>query len=182
MQKSVVLCVSAMLATSLLAGCNTMAEKPNLKHSINMHSVSAEGVGESIGSVTFVETEKGLLIQPNLSKLPSGQRGFHIHENPSCEAAIKDEKSTAALKAGGHFDPKQSKKHSTPDGDGHLGDLPALTVNTDGTATTPVLAPRLNLALIQGRALMIHAGGDNYSDSPEPLGGGGARIACGVIL
>ncbi|SSP59941.1 Cu/Zn superoxide dismutase [Acinetobacter baumannii] len=28
---------------------------------------------------------------------------------------------------------------------------------------------------------MIHAGGDNYSDSPLPLGGGGARIACGVI-
>jgi Cu-Zn family superoxide dismutase len=28
---------------------------------------------------------------------------------------------------------------------------------------------------------MIHAGSDNYSDSPKPLGGGGARIACGVI-
>jgi Cu-Zn family superoxide dismutase len=28
---------------------------------------------------------------------------------------------------------------------------------------------------------MIHAGGDNYSDQPVPLGGGGARIACGVV-
>jgi superoxide dismutase, Cu-Zn family len=28
---------------------------------------------------------------------------------------------------------------------------------------------------------MIHAGGDNYADQPQPLGGGGARIACGVI-
>jgi len=28
---------------------------------------------------------------------------------------------------------------------------------------------------------MIHAGGDNMSDKPEPLGGGGARYACGVI-
>jgi Cu-Zn family superoxide dismutase len=28
---------------------------------------------------------------------------------------------------------------------------------------------------------MIHEGGDNYSDQPKPLGGGGARIACGVI-
>ena len=27
---------------------------------------------------------------------------------------------------------------------------------------------------------MIHAGGDNYSDHPEALGGGGARVACGV--
>ena len=29
---------------------------------------------------------------------------------------------------------------------------------------------------------MVHAGGDNYSDMPVPLGGGGARVACGVIL
>ena len=34
---------------------------------------------------------------------------------------------------------------------------------------------------IKGRALMIHAGGDNHSDHPAPLGGGGARMACGVI-
>ena len=27
---------------------------------------------------------------------------------------------------------------------------------------------------------MIHSGGDNYSDEPK-LGGGGARVACGVI-
>jgi Cu-Zn family superoxide dismutase len=45
----------------------------------------------------------------------------------------------------------------------------------------PVLAPRLKVADIKGRSLMIHAGGDNYSDLPVKLGGGGARIACGVI-
>jgi len=28
---------------------------------------------------------------------------------------------------------------------------------------------------------MIHAGGDNHSDHPTALGGGGARMACGVI-
>jgi Cu/Zn superoxide dismutase len=27
---------------------------------------------------------------------------------------------------------------------------------------------------------LIHAGGDNYSDQPAPLGGGGVRLACGV--
>ena len=34
---------------------------------------------------------------------------------------------------------------------------------------------------LEGRAVMIHAGGDNYSDQPKPLGGGGARVACGVV-
>jgi Cu-Zn family superoxide dismutase len=28
---------------------------------------------------------------------------------------------------------------------------------------------------------MIHAGGDNHAEHPAPLGGGGPRIACGVV-
>ncbi|HAQ86214.1 MAG TPA: superoxide dismutase [Cu-Zn] SodC1, partial [Pseudomonas sp.] len=43
-------------------------------------------------------------------------------------------------------------------------------------------APRLkSLGDLKGHALMVHEGGDNYSDEPKPLGGGGARVACGVI-
>ena len=38
----------------------------------------------------------------------------------------------------------------------------------------------LTLADVKGRSIVIHAGGDNYSDQPAPFGGGGARIACGV--
>jgi Cu-Zn family superoxide dismutase len=44
-----------------------------------------------------------------------------------------------------------------------------------------VLAPRLKLSDVKGKALMVHAGGDNHSDHPAPLGGGGARIVCGII-
>ena len=65
---------------------------------------------------------------------------------------------------------------------GHLGDLPVLVVNNDGKATDPVTAPRLKkLDEVKGKSLMIHVGGDNMSDQPKPLGGGGARYACGVI-
>ena len=53
-------------------------------------------------------------------------------------------------------------------------------MNSDGMATMPMLAPRLKVSDLKGRSLMIHAGGDNYSDMPAPLGGGGARVACGV--
>jgi hypothetical protein len=38
----------------------------------------------------------------------------------------------------------------------------------------------LTLADVKGRSIVIHAGDDNYFDQPAPLGGGGARIACGV--
>ncbi|NIY58922.1 superoxide dismutase family protein, partial [Francisella orientalis] len=34
---------------------------------------------------------------------------------------------------------------------------------------------------LEGHSLMIHEGGDNYSDTPKPLGGGGTRMWCGVI-
>jgi Cu-Zn family superoxide dismutase len=94
---------------------------------------------------------------------------------------MKDGKPVAGLAAGGHYDPAGTGKHEGPYGNGHLGDLPPLYVGPDGRATQPVLAPRLKLSDLKGRSLMIHAGGDNYSDKPEPLGGGGARVACGVV-
>ena len=59
--------------------------------------------------------------------------------------------------------------------------MPTLYVDENGKATQPVFAPELELEDIEGRAIMIHAGGDNYSDSPKALGGGGERVACGVI-
>lgn len=63
-----------------------------------------------------------------------------------------------------------------------MGDLPLLVVNAEGYATTTVTAPRLkSLDEVKGKALMVHVGGDNMSDQPKPLGGGGARYACGVI-
>lgn len=35
---------------------------------------------------------------------------------------------------------------------------------------------------LYGRALLvIREGGDNYSDSLEPLGGGGVRLTCGAM-
>lgn len=43
-------------------------------------------------------------------------------------------------------------------------------------------ALRLTTADLTGGAIVIHAGGDNYSDSPDKLGGGGARVACGVVV
>jgi superoxide dismutase, Cu-Zn family len=59
--------------------------------------------------------------------------------------------------------------------------MPVLTVDRRGNARKVVIVPHLTVADVKGRSIMIHAGGDNYSDQPAPLGGGGARIACGVI-
>ena len=148
---------------------------------VNMNLVNDSGIGQSIGSVRIRDGEYGLVLIPDLSGLPAGPHGFHVHENADCGPKDQNGKMVPALAAGGHFDPAKSGKHEGPYADGHLGDIPALWVGADGKATTPILAPRLKVADLKGHSLMIHAGGDNYSDKPAPLGGGGARMACGIV-
>lgn len=148
---------------------------------IPMHRVDEQGAGPSVGQVTVSESRYGLVFTPMLNGLPPGLHGFHVHQNPDCGPMEKDGKMVAALAAGGHYDPQKTNRHGTPWGDGHLGDLPPLFVDMNGNATQPVLAPRLKMADLKGRSLMIHAGGDNHADHPAPLGGGGARMACGVV-
>ncbi|WP_328188972.1 superoxide dismutase [Cu-Zn] SodC [Marinobacter sp. OP 3.4] len=149
---------------------------------VDMYKATTEGRSEAIGTVTLEEHRYGTLIKPSLEGLSPGLHGFHLHENPSCEPAMKDGKQTPAASAGGHVDPEDTNAHRGPyDPDGHLGDLPALVASRNGEAILANLAPRLTLDDMQGHALVIHEGGDNYSDDPRPLGGGGARVACGVI-
>lgn len=127
---------------------------------------------QSLGRVVFTDTPYGLLIQPKLSGLTPGLHGLHLHQHPDC--------GDMGNHAGGHFDPQNTQSHQGPYGKGHLGDLPVLYVNANGKAEVATLAPRLRVRDLSKLTLMVHANGDNYSDNP-PLGGGGARVACGLI-
>ncbi|MBT2786869.1 MULTISPECIES: superoxide dismutase family protein [unclassified Halomonas] len=170
--------LTAIAASLLLA---TSAAQANETLDVEMHKVSAEGNEASIGTVSLEHTDLGLLLTPSLTGLEPGVYGFHVHQNASCDPAENDSgEMTAALSAGGHYDPEETGTHQGPYGEGHLGDLPVLTVNEDGEANLPVLAPRLSMEDMPGRSLMIHEGGDTYADEPH-LGGGGTRMACGVV-
>ena len=140
---------------------------------IVMYQLTENGQGEKLETVIARDTEAGLAFSLNLSGLPPGSHGFHIHRYASC--------ANGGAAAGGHFDPEDTLKHLGPNGGGHLGDLPLLIVDANGQANVEVVAPRLKEKDIHAHSLMIHAGGDNFSDEPLPLGGGGARIACGLI-
>lgn len=153
---------------------------------ITINAISATGVGESIGTITARDSAQGLVLTPKLVKLlPAGPHGFHMHEKPDCGPApnpAANNQPAAGFAAGGHYDPKKTGAHHGPGHkDGHVGDLPVLVVDGDGSATLPMVVPHLKVKDLTGRSLMIHAGGDNYSDTPAPLGGGGGRIACGVV-
>ena len=148
-----------------------------------MHKIDASGVGDAVGTVTISSTSSGTVFAIDLKGLPPGQHGFHVHANADCGPGPNDQgQVVAGGAAGGHWDPEGTKQHQGPEGRGHLGDLPVFTVAADGTAKGQLTAPRItDLNLLKGHALMIHAAGDNYADQPQPLGGGGARIACGLI-
>lgn len=160
----------------------TLAATPVLADvTVTMNQVDDKGIGAEAGQVVISESRYGLVLTPALQGLAPGLHGFHLHQNASCAPKEKDGKMLPAGAAGGHYDPAASNAHGTPWGDGHLGDLPPLYVDAAGNASQPVLAPRLKFADLAGRALMIHAGGDNHADHPAALGGGGARVVCGVI-
>ncbi|WP_332065572.1 superoxide dismutase [Cu-Zn] SodC [Bartonella sp. CB189] len=146
---------------------------------VKIYELEKDNVKKSIGVIEIEENAHGLIFTPNLSNLPEGLHGFHVHMNPSCDT--KD--GVVGGAAGGHYDPKNTEKHLGPYNlNGHLGDLPALYVNEHGQATMSVLAPRIKkISEISNHSLIIHLGGDNHSDEPQPLGGGGARLACGII-
>ena len=126
-----------------------------------------------LGKIIFTDSNDGLLIEPNLNHIPPGPHGLHIHEKAMCTDHGKA--------AGGHLDPYHTGKHLGPYQSGHLGDLPVLRANAKGNANQVTIAPRLTAKDIINHSVILHQGGDNYRDHPKPLGGGGARIACGVI-
>ena len=148
---------------------------------VQMHLIDSAGIGRAIGTIEASSSQYGTILTPNLSGLSPGLHGFHVHQTPNCGPGEKEGKQVPGLAAGGHYDPAGTGRHEGPYGNGHLGDLPALYVDANGQASHPVLAPRLKVSDLKGRSLIIHAGGDNYSDYPEKLGGGGARVACGVV-
>ena len=134
--------------------------------------------GEVVGSATFTEGPGGVKVSIQVSKLPPGTHGFHIHAVGKCEPP-------GFTSAGGHFNP-HGKKHGLKSPEGpHAGDLPNLVVGPAGTAKAEVVAALVTLGSGKhslfhpdGTALVIHADPDD--EKTDPTGNAGARIACGI--
>ena len=135
--------------------------------------------GEHVGRATFAESNKGVKLTVNVSNLPAGVHGFHIHTVGKCDPP--DFKS-----AGAHFNP-EGKKHGLLNPEGHhAGDLENLTAGANGKANVKVVISGVTLgeganSLFhpEGTALVIHANPDD--GKTDPAGNAGARMACGVI-
>ena len=136
--------ILAVALATAVAGCASMGRGQGASAVANLEPTKGNSAK---GTVTFTQHGDKVRVNVQISGLnPGAEHGFHVHENSSCAPKEKDGKMVAALGAGGHYDPMATKHHGTPWGDGHLGDLPALYVDPQGSATNPVLAPRLKMA------------------------------------
>lgn len=182
MKSILTLATCIFLSLTLQAQAGSFFSKKSLVETFDVHQTAQEGIGGKIGTISLADGAQGLIITPNLQGLPEGAHGFHVHANGDCGPSTKPDGSIVpGGAAGGHFDPDGTGFHGGPDGTGHLGDLPALTVDDTGAANTSVTASRLSLDNVLGQAIIIHLHGDNFSDDPKPLGGGGARFACALL-
>jgi superoxide dismutase, Cu-Zn family len=136
--------------------------------------------GQEIGSAILTQTGSGVLIEVELSNVPEGVHGFHIHEIGACDAA------NGFKTAGGHFEPSQHQHGYMAAGGPHAGDIPNQFVGNDGTLRANVLNPNITLSDgpaslfdADGSAIVVHAGSDDYRS--QPAGNSGDRIACAVI-
>src|SRR5690242_12688051 len=124
--------VAALTALALLWGPG-FAAAAELR--VEMRQATPSGPGEVLGTVTIADGPAGAVFKPTLKGLPPGPHGFHVHQTGSCAPSTADGKPVPAGGAGGHFDPQSAGKHEGPEGQGHLGDLPALVAAADGSAT-----------------------------------------------
>ena len=129
---------------------------------VPIHRITADGAGARVGTLALRQHADGLMAIPLLQDLQPGPHAMHVHENATCGAADTDGGMQAGGAAGGHFDPDGTGRYAGPYAKGARGDLPNLLVEDNGSATIPVLAPRVQLSDVRGRSLMIHAGAGRY--------------------
>lgn len=135
--------------------------------------------GRSVGKAELQQLPHAVWIRLEVSDLPPGWHGLHIHRVGVC--AGPDFRSADV-----HFDPESRRHGHAAEGGPHAGDLPNFWVAPNGEAKVDILAAQFTLeggpnAILDGdgAALVVHAKPDDYRSHPS--GESGARIACGEI-
>ena len=134
------------------------------------------GSGASAGKATLTEAPKGVLVRVEARGLTPGWHGLHFHEKADCSKAD-------FTSAGAHTHGADKAVHGLLNpAANETGDLPNLYATADGTANAEVFSSLTTLKALQdadGSALVIHAAADDHQ--AQPIGGAGARVACGEI-
>jgi Cu-Zn family superoxide dismutase len=127
------------------------------------------------GKVTFTETAGGVEVVADLTGLPPGEHGFHVHQFGDCSMAD-------GICAGGHFNPTNMPHGGPDDAQRHVGDLGNVTADASGNAHYQRVDKVIRLNgphSVIGLSIIVHADPDDLTS--QPTGNAGARVGCGVI-
>lgn len=169
--------LTAALAIALLAAPQALAA-PRPRATVKL----LDRAGKPVGTADLRAMRRGVLIEFDLTGLPPGPHGIHIHTSGHCDP------KSAFTSAGPIWNPAPGKAHGYLAENGPLaGDLPNQFAGADGRLHASVLVTTFSLgngkrSLFDrdGAALILDQRADDYRTAP--LGNAGDRIACGVIM
>lgn len=128
------------------------------------------------GTLTFSQLRDIVSVNGTITGLkPNALHALHVHENGDCSAP--DFSS-----AGSHFNPTGAPHGAHGSGQHHLGDMPQLMADANGTANVSFNSQSLKLRgpeSIITKAVIVHRDPDDVT--AQPVGNAGPRLACGVI-
>lgn len=167
---------TAALAALALSGC---AKKTDIGMPLAGGRTAAAALrtsaGAEAGRATATEVAGGVRFTADVTGLPPGTHGIHVHTVGACDAPD-------FTTAGPHWNP-MATKHGTMNPQGpHKGDMPNLLVGADGRGTVAVTIPAAAIDTLldtDGAAIVVHANPDDLMT--DPSGNSGGRIACGVF-
>ena len=119
--------------------------------------------GADAGVVTVRQLAGRVEVRGQVTGLTPGFHGFHVHATGVCDGTT----ATPFTSAGGHLNP------SGEDHGEHDGDLPALRVRADGSASADLDSDALDVDELfdaDGAALIVHGDRDNAANIPTGTG------------
>ncbi|MCP1673646.1 Cu-Zn family superoxide dismutase [Natronocella acetinitrilica] len=172
-----VACLLALIPLSLASAATD--EHVSARATANL----IDNEGQEIGQVVIRQGPNGTLFNLELEGLPPGPKAIHIHSVGTC-----DDHDHGFQDSGGHLNP-EGRTHGLMNPDGpDAGDFTNFYVHDNGYAWAELFNERASLdgsfgaQMLDddGAALVIHENPDDHVT--QPIGGAGARIACGVIV
>lgn len=173
-----------VIVSVLGVGASLVAAKKPPSDVVVIRATLKDAAGKDVAVVEFRKSPRSAVKVIVTGKgLPPGFHGMHVHAVGACEAP-------SFMSAGGHLK-NAGSSHSD-----HTGDLTSIYVKSDGTVSARFETDRFGLDTLRdmdGSAVMIHAGADNFANIPpryapdgpdqatRDTGDSGARIACGPI-
>ncbi len=147
----------------------------------SMMQADADMIGDAgtrIGSANLISGPNGIILRIELEEgaLTPGWHGLHLHQVGDCSDVGEFKKS------GGHVGMIEGGHGLLNQKGPEAGDIPNIWVAADGSAGYEVFTTLVEMSTLtdtDGSAIIIHESEDDHLS--QPIGGAGARVACGVV-